>query len=74
MELNGWAKGKFLVDGFPRNQDNYDGWNEVMKDSVNVAGVLHFKGDDDTLIARVMERSRDSGRTDDNMETLRTRL
>lgn len=22
MELNGWASGKFLVDGFPRNDDN----------------------------------------------------
>ena len=42
MENNGWASGKFLVDGFPRNQDNYDGWNEVMGDSIQLAGVLHF--------------------------------
>lgn len=23
------GKTKFLVDGFPRNQDNMDGWNKV---------------------------------------------
>lgn len=26
MEKNGWEKGKFLIDGFPRNLDNETGW------------------------------------------------
>ena len=26
MVKAGWAKKNFLIDGFPRNQDNYDGW------------------------------------------------
>lgn len=45
-----------------------------MGESVNVAGVLHFIVEENTLIARIQERSASSGRTDDNMETLRKRL
>ena len=40
MELNGWDKKQFLIDGFPRNQDNLDGWQSVMKDIANVECVL----------------------------------
>ena len=37
MELNGWEKNKFLIDGFPRSQDNLQGWNDVMSEDVNVS-------------------------------------
>ena len=53
MQAQGWAERKFLVDGFPRNEDNFDGWNEVMGECVNVAGVLHFIVEENTLIARI---------------------
>ena len=53
MVANGWGQKKFLVDGFPRNNDNYTGWNEVMGDSIDLAGVLHFVVEEDALIARV---------------------
>ena len=43
MERNGWADNQFLIDGFPRNQDNYDGWTAVMGDSVRVPLVLLFE-------------------------------
>jgi len=26
MEKHGWAGKRFLIDGFPRNQDNYKSW------------------------------------------------
>ena len=50
MERNGWAEKKYLIDGFPRNQDNYDGWVEVMDDTVEVPFIFHFEADEDTLI------------------------
>lgn len=50
METNGWGSAKFLVDGFPRNEDNYTGWNEVMGDSITLAGVLHFVVEEEALI------------------------
>ena len=75
MQDNGWASSKFLVDGFPRNEDNRSGWHETMSESVDVAGVLHFACKDEAaLTERIMERAQSSGRTDDNMETLQKRL
>ena len=45
-----------------------------MGDSIDLAGVLHFVVEEETLIQRVQARSASSGRTDDNIETLRKRL
>mmetsp|Transcript_39543 Transcript_39543/g.51796 ORF Transcript_39543/g.51796 Transcript_39543/m.51796 type:complete len:96 (+) Transcript_39543:203-490(+) len=71
MLTRGWANCKYLVDGFPRNEDNRTGWNENMGDLVDLAGVLHFTcEDEEALTARIMARAESSGRTDDNMETL----
>ena len=28
--------GKFLIDGFPRNEDNVAGWNSLMHDKVGL--------------------------------------
>jgi len=47
MEKTGWASKTYLVDGFPRNEDNFNGWNEVMGDSIELAGVFHFVADED---------------------------
>jgi len=33
---------KFLIDGFPRNQDNLEGWERAMSDKVNMLFVLFF--------------------------------
>lgn len=30
MEKKGWEKTKFLIDGFPRNQENLEGWIKEM--------------------------------------------
>ena len=74
MLASGWAEKKFLVDGFPRNQDNYDGWQEVMGEISEVIYCLHFNCDEGVLNDRIMKRSLVSGRTDDNPETLARRF
>lgn len=33
MQSSGWAEKRFLVDGFPRNQENVDVWNRIMTDA-----------------------------------------
>jgi adenylate kinase family enzyme len=50
MEKNGWNKKRYLVDGFPRGQENLDGWSRVMGDSVDVPFVLFFEANEDTMI------------------------
>ena len=37
------GKSKFLIDGFPRNWDNLNGWNEKMEDKVDLKFVLFFE-------------------------------
>ena len=66
--------GKFLVDGFPRNFDNVGGWERVMGDTVVVDGVLQYEAPEDVLVARLLERGKSSGRSDDNEESIRKRL
>ena len=35
-------KNKFLIDGFPRNEDNLQGWNKTMDGKADVSFVLFF--------------------------------
>eukprot|EP00535_Pseudo-nitzschia_heimii_P009303 CAMPEP_0197178280 /NCGR_PEP_ID=MMETSP1423-20130617/3610_1 /TAXON_ID=476441 /ORGANISM="Pseudo-nitzschia heimii, Strain UNC1101" /LENGTH=461 /DNA_ID=CAMNT_0042627989 /DNA_START=188 /DNA_END=1570 /DNA_ORIENTATION=- len=74
----------FLIDGFPRNFDNLDGWTRCMTRNDNnndpdseaaaVLGVLSYDCPLPVLEERVMQRSKDSGRSDDNLESLRRRF
>lgn len=66
------AKSKFLIDGFPRNQDNLDGWIKQMEAKVNLQFVLFFECPDGVCIDRCL--SRGTGRSDDNIESLKKRF
>lgn len=93
-------KFRFLIDGFPRNEDNLQGWNKVMDDNADVKFVLFFDCSTEVrwerwetrsglvlccsvafkplgtllrlqvCISRCLERGKNSGRTDDNRESL----
>jgi UMP-CMP kinase len=75
------GKRQFLVDGFPRNRDNLDGWSRIMG-SINkptpnnfavVPFVLFFDCSEEIMLARCLDRGKTSGRTDDNEASLRKR-
>jgi len=70
------GKSNFLIDGFPRNKDNLDGWNsEVGSEKANVRCVLFFACDEKVCTERCLERgAAGSGRTDDNEESLKKRF
>ncbi|XP_068676819.1 UMP-CMP kinase-like isoform X1 [Montipora foliosa] len=65
---------KFLIDGFPRNDNNLQGWNKVMDGKVYTKCVLFFECTEEECIRRIMERAKSSGRSDDNIESLRKRF
>lgn len=65
-------KNKFLIDGFPRNQDNLDGWIKQMEAKVNLQFVLFFDCPDSVCIDRCLNRG--TGRTDDNIDSLKKRF
>ncbi|XP_038574338.1 UMP-CMP kinase isoform X2 [Micropterus salmoides] len=66
-------KFRFLIDGFPRNEDNLQGWNSVMDGKADVKFVLFFDCGNEVCIDRCLERGKSSGRTDDNRESLEKR-
>lgn len=64
----------FLVDGFPRNYDNLDGWCKYAAASTVLWSVLVYQCPLEVLEGRILERAKDSGRSDDNLESLRKRF
>lgn len=67
-------KFRFLIDGFPRNEDNLQGWNKVMDGKADVKFVLFFDCSNEVCIERCLDRGKSSGRTDDNRESLEKRI
>jgi len=69
------VKNNFLIDGFPRNQNNMDGWNSAMGDKSNLRFVLFFDCSEEVCMKRCLKRGEaGSGRSDDNEEILRKRI
>jgi UMP-CMP kinase len=70
------AKGTnhFLIDGFPRNEENWKGWQKFIGNKANIQFVLSFVCPPDVCVARCLDRGKTSGRADDNAETLKKRL
>lgn len=65
----------FLIDGFPRNKDNLDGWQGQMAAKTDVKFTLFFDCTEEICTERCLQRGQaGSGRTDDNIESLRKRF
>lgn len=73
-EICGTGISNFLIDGFPRNWDNFHGWERMMSQSTNLVFVLNLEAPSDLCVDRCLHRCDGSGRTDDNMECLEKRL
>ena len=63
---------KILVDGYPRNQENMDVWDKVMKDAVDVRAALFFDCPAEEMKKRILGRK--EGRADDNEKTILKRI
>merc|ERR1712176_1710626 len=70
------AQGKtsFLIDGFPRSIGNVNSWQEVIGDGADIMGVLFYEAREEELEQRLLKRGETSGRSDDNLETIRKRF
>eukprot|EP00308_Calcidiscus_leptoporus_P021934 CAMPEP_0119355464 /NCGR_PEP_ID=MMETSP1334-20130426/4296_1 /TAXON_ID=127549 /ORGANISM="Calcidiscus leptoporus, Strain RCC1130" /LENGTH=352 /DNA_ID=CAMNT_0007369297 /DNA_START=1 /DNA_END=1059 /DNA_ORIENTATION=+ len=65
---------RFLVDGFPRNTNNLSGWHKVAGSGLHVAGVLVYDCPEEVMEERLLARGVTSGRSDDNLESIRKRF
>ncbi|XP_034952315.1 UMP-CMP kinase 2 [Chelonus insularis] len=71
MQMSSNPQKRFLIDGFPRNQDNLDGWTKTMTDKAIVKGVIFLECSQEVCTQRCINRGlKGSGRSDDNPESL----
>lgn len=71
---------KFLIDGFPRNLDNLDGWNKHMSDCAQIQFLLYLSTSEEVMQERILRRGAEAAnagaavRADDNIETIKKRF
>jgi UMP-CMP kinase len=70
MDKNGGKK--FLIDGFPRNEENRGSFVRVAR--TDCAFVLFFDVPEAVMEKRLIKRGETSGRSDDNIESIRKRF
>lgn len=64
-----------IFDGFPRTIAQAQALNDMLaKRGTRVSAVIGLEVDEEDLIKRMLDRGRQSGRADDNIETIRERL
>ena len=68
------GKRNFLLDGFPRSLSNLDGWRETFKRNFELPKMLYFECPYAVLEQRILGRAKYTGRTDDNIESLKLRF
>jgi UMP-CMP kinase len=64
-------KKQFLIDGFPRKMDQAEKFEETV---VEARFVLYFACGEETLLKRLLKRGENSGRSDDNIESIKKRF
>lgn len=65
------GKNKFLIDGFPRKMDQAVKFEEEVAESKMV---LFLDAPEDIMLQRLLKRGETSGRTDDNIESIKKRF
>lgn len=64
-----------IFDGFPRTIPQAKALKEMLnKRDTDVSIMLNLQVDEDELVKRLLERGKISGRSDDNLETIKSRL
>mmetsp|Transcript_14323 Transcript_14323/g.45166 ORF Transcript_14323/g.45166 Transcript_14323/m.45166 type:complete len:218 (-) Transcript_14323:230-883(-) len=78
--MEGSGKRDFLVDGFPRNLDNLDGWLGSMTECAEVVNVLYLETTEQVMQDRILKRAAETlaaggaTRADDNVEAIQKRF
>jgi len=68
------GKNNFLLDGFPRSLDNLEAWYEIFGHDVELPNMLYFECPYPVLEKRILGRAKYTGRSDDNVESLKLRF
>ena len=65
----------YIFDGFPRTLSQVKALDDMLRDrNTAVAAAFNLAVDEEELINRLLKRGEESGRSDDNLETIQSRL
>jgi UMP-CMP kinase len=64
----------FLIDGFPRSFGNLDAWYAVFGQESELPKMIYFECPFDVLAQRILGRAQYSGRSDDNVQSMKVRF
>ena len=67
------GKTNFLLDGFPRSLGNLEHWNQAFGD-MELPKMLYLECPYDVLEKRILGRAKYTGRSDDNIESVKLRF
>ncbi len=68
------GKNNFLLDGFPRSLDNLEVWYEIFGRDAELPKMLYFECPYPVLEKRILGRAKYSGRSDDNVDSVKQRF
>ena len=68
------GRNNFLLDGFPRSIANLEGWYEAFGREVELPKMLYFECPYAVLEKRILARAKHTGRSDDNVESMKLRF
>jgi UMP-CMP kinase len=68
------GRNNFLLDGFPRSLENLEGWYEVFGREAELPTMLYFECPCEVLEKRILGRAKYTGRSDDNIESVKLRF
>jgi adenylate kinase family enzyme len=68
------GKTNFLLDGFPRSLTNLEGWYEIFGRETELPKMLYLECPYAVLEQRILGRANFTGRSDDNVESIKLRF
>lgn len=68
------GRNNFLLDGFPRSLNNLEVWYEIFGREAELPKMLYFECPYPVLEKRILGRAKYSGRSDDNVESMKLRF
>lgn len=74
MDSVGGTKNTYIIDGFPRNKENLEAWLKTFDGQCDIVAVVWLECKEEVCTERIKKRSQNSGRIDDNDDSLRQRF